>query len=110
MDELFLKYKQRILALNISTEDKEKIYNQFYEELQFKLLDSFFETLTEDQKKSIEKADTDEEAIRIFFDLLNESVEIPEFLQFIEQIYTDTMTKMLADLPSFEISNPPATS
>lgn len=106
MDELFQKYKVRIESLPISQEDKEKLYNNFYNEIQFKLVNSFFDTLTTEQKRSIAEASTDEEAIRIYFQLLNESIELPEFLQFIEQVYTEAMTKALSELPNLE--NPTA--
>lgn len=106
MEDLFQKYKERIEALSISDEDKKKIYDSFYSELQFKLVNSCFDTMTDEQKKSIAEASTDEEALRVYFQILNESIEIPEFLQFIEQVYTEAMTKAFSELPSSDTFSP----
>ena len=100
MDDLLQQYRQRIDALAISEENKKHIFDNFISEIQFKLVNSFFDTLTDKQKKDIAEASTDEEAMKIYFDLMNQSIEIPEFLQFIEQIYTEAMTKALSELPS----------
>lgn len=107
MDELFKKYKERITALGIAEQDKEKIYNNFFTEIQFKLVNSFFDTLTDEQKELIAKAETDEEIVKTYFSLLSESIEIPEYLQFIEQVYTEAMMKAIAQLPAFNTSVAP---
>lgn len=106
MDDLFDKYKERINSLPISPAVKEEIYTNFHMEIQTKLLGSFVDTLTMEQQKSIAEASTDEEAARVFFSLLSESLEIPEFLQFVEQVYTDAMMKALSELPSPESLRP----
>lgn len=102
MDDLLKKYKEKIEVLPISSENKSKIYDSFYDELQFKLLDAFVDTLTPDQQKQIADASSDEEAVKIYFSLLNESVEMPEFVEFIEKIYTEILEKALKELPSSE--------
>ncbi|OGK14364.1 hypothetical protein A3I50_02095 [Candidatus Roizmanbacteria bacterium RIFCSPLOWO2_02_FULL_37_9] len=101
MDDLFQKYQEKISSLALSSKAKQEIFQNFYFELQFQLINSFFDTLTDNQKKEIAEASSDEEAIRLYFRFLNESVEIPEFLQFIEQIYSEAMTKALDSLPEF---------
>ncbi|OGF98878.1 hypothetical protein A3D78_03290 [Candidatus Gottesmanbacteria bacterium RIFCSPHIGHO2_02_FULL_39_14] len=101
MDDLFEKYKQRINSLPISEEEKDKLFNNFATELQFNLTNAFADTLTDEQLKKIDEAVNDEETLRIYFSILNESLELPEFLDFIEQTYTDIMTKTLSSLPEF---------
>lgn len=104
MDDLLQKYKTRIESLSISKEDKDKIFSNFNSEIHFKLMNSFVDTLTDEQLKAIDNAGTEEEVLRVYFQLLNESLELPEFLQFIEQVYTEAMLKALSELPSIDAS------
>lgn len=102
MDDLLQKYKERINSLPIAQSDKDNLYSNLTQELNFKLMNSFLDTLTDEQLKLINETTSDEETIRVYFSILSESIEIPEFLQFIEQVYTVAMTKALSELPSFD--------
>lgn len=99
MDELFQKYKQRIEALNISQKDKERIYSNIYNEIQYKLVNSFFKSLTPKQKKSIAETESDEEALEIYFRLILDSLQRTEVIHSLEEIYTQSMMQALSEIP-----------
>ena len=101
MDNLLKKYKSRIESLAISQSDKDKLCDNFFSEIQFKLANSFVNTLTDEQKKLLAYANSDEELVQVYLQLLNKSIDIPEFLDYIEQVYTDSMIKAISEIPIF---------
>lgn len=93
------KYKEKLSHLPLNELEKARIFQDFQGQLLRKLLDGFYNKLTEEEKDKLTGGDTVEKMIEIYFTLLLEKIDYPDFIDYFDQTYINILSEALSNLP-----------
>lgn len=99
MHVLLSRYKEKLSHLPLNELEKAHIFQDFQGTLLRKLLDAFYHKLTIEEKDKLTGGDTVDQMIEIYFSLLLEKIDYPDFIEYFDKTYIDILSEAVSGLP-----------
>ncbi len=99
MHVLLERYKEKLKHLPFNDLEISRLGVEFERQLLRKLLDAFYNNLTDDEKAKLDEAQTTDKLIEEYLTLLSQKLDYPDFIEYLDNTYMNILTASLNELP-----------